>query len=527
MEFIKTVGRELYAGDKPILLRGFGLGGWFLPEGYMWKLYTKCDRPRRMEAMIESLCGKEYAESFWNRYLDCYITESDIAFIAEEGFNSVRLPLNARHLYEVRELCPYLNTEMFGRIDRLIEWCRKYQIYVILDMHGAPGGQTGQNIDDSETDQPLLFMEANYEEELIFLWKEIARRYKDEPVIAGYDLMNEPLPNFFRKYNDLVLPLYRRLIQAIRKIDLNHIIILEGVHWATDFSIFDPFTMQEAADNIMLQFHKYWNNPDVESLQEFNKYAEQLKVPLFMGEGGENNCDWYTTVFPVYERQNISWSFWSYKKMACTNSPITFEVPEGWNELINWIDAKTTLDSHKAVVIFDGFLQSICNKRINNRVLNALKREVPVTIPCEAFEACDIQSPRIPGAELRMSEPTSLIFENGKIGEVDYRRYGGEEQPEEENLLLLLCEGDCVNYLFYSKREAINIVITARGEGVLKLSTGMEEEIITLTLNHEYKAALMVPQEGKNYLWVSCTAGSVKLDYINLIYNEDTNVNIF
>jgi hypothetical protein len=517
MEFIKAIGRELYAGDQPILLRGFGLGGWFLPEGYMWKLYTKCDRPRRMEAMIETLCGEEYAEGFWERYLDYYITERDIEFIAKEGFNSVRLPLNARHLYGIREQQPYLNTEMFARIDRLIEWCRKYHIYVILDMHGAPGGQTGQNIDDSEADHPLLFMEEHYEEKLIFLWTEIAKRYQDEPVVAGYDLMNEPLPNFFRQYNNLVLPLYRRLIQLIRKIDQNHMIILEGVHWATDFSVFDPFTKQEAEDNIMLQFHKYWNNPDVESLQEFIRYSQCFNVPLFMGEGGENNCDWYTTVFPLYERLNISWSFWSYKKMDCTNSPITFDIPEGWNDLIHWIDAKVGLDSEKATAIFDGFLQSIRNIKINNCVLNALKREVPITIPCEAYEDCDIQSTRVQGAKLRASEPTSLIFENGKISEVDYKRYGGEEQPEEENLLLLLSEGDRVNYLFHTTSSEINIEVTADGEGELKLSTGLKEETITVTAKKEYKVSMMIQKKDKNYLWVSCTAGSVKLDFIKIV----------
>jgi hypothetical protein len=294
-------------------------------------------------------------------------------------------------------------------------------------------------------------------------------------------------------------------------------IILEGVHWATDFSVFDPFTKQEAEENIMLQFHKYWNNPDVESLQEFIRYSQCFNVPLFMGEGGENNCDWYTTVFPLYERLNISWSFWSYKKMDCTNSPITFDIPEGWNDLIHWIDAKVGLDSEKATAIFDGFLQSILNIKINKCVLNALKREVPITIPCEAYEDCDIQSTRVQGAKLRASEPTSLIFENGKISEVDYKRYGGEEQPEEENLLLLLSEGDRVNYLFHTTSSEINIEVTADGEGELKLSTGLKEETITVTAKKEYKVSMMIQKKDKNYLWVSCTAGSVKLDFIKIV----------
>ena len=124
MEFIKADGDKLRAGGKEILLRGFGLGGWFLTEGYMWQLYTKCDRPRRIEKMIETLCGKEYADSFWSRYLDVFITEDDIRWIAGRGFNCVRLPVNARRLCRMRAgKCEFV-AETVSRIDRLIEWCK-------------------------------------------------------------------------------------------------------------------------------------------------------------------------------------------------------------------------------------------------------------------------------------------------------------------------------------------------------------------------------------------------------------------
>lgn len=206
--------------------------------------------------------------------------------------------------------------------------------------------------------------------------------------------------------------------------------------------------------------------------------------------------------------------------MDCTNSPITFEVPEGWTDLVNWIDAKITLDSDKAIAVFDAFLRSISSIRINHRVLNALKREVPVTIPCEAFDDYDIISARVPGAILRMSEPASLVFENDRIGEVDYRRYGGEEQPKEENLLLLLRNGDGINYQFFSKRREIVIVTAAQGEGELRLSIGLEEARIYVTAKNEYRVVMTVPKEEKNNLWVSCIEGSVKLDYINLSYPE-------
>ncbi|MDF2986567.1 MAG: glycoside hydrolase [Eubacterium sp.] len=119
-------------------LRAYGtkIVGWLLPEGYMWKLYTKCDRPRRMEKLIEELCGYAYAKDFWKRYFDSYITREDIELIADQGFNSVRLPLNARILFDEDQKSFY--QEVIMRVDMLIEWCREFGIYVVLDMHGAP-----------------------------------------------------------------------------------------------------------------------------------------------------------------------------------------------------------------------------------------------------------------------------------------------------------------------------------------------------------------------------------------------------
>ena len=362
MGFVKAVGQEIMLDGKPLLLRGFGLGGWLLPEGYMWKLYGKCDRPRRMEALIEGLCGEAYAKRFWQRYFNAYITAWDMELIAKQGFNSVRLPINTRHLKE---------EETLTRIDNLIAWCKAFGLLVILDMHGAPGGQTGTNIDDSAQDRPELFENEAFQQELIGLWRMLARRYKDETAVAGYDLLNEPLPEWFGGYNQLVLPLYRRLVQAIREEDKNHMIIIEGVHWATDITIIKPLEHAPLDDNCMLQFHKYWSNPDKESLAPYLQFRERLDMPLFMGEGGENNLPWYTAVFPLYERENISWSFWSYKKMDCKNSPITFPKPEGWEELIRHLDGEIQLSAAQAEQIFDGFLHAVASPQINQAVYHA------------------------------------------------------------------------------------------------------------------------------------------------------------
>lgn len=516
MGYITAKNSKLYKDGEEILLRGFGLGGWLLPEGYMWKLYTKCDRPRRMEAMIATLCGPEYEQQFWKKYYDSYITYSDIKLIAEEGFNSVRLPLNARHLFIVKNGEVSFQENMLWYIDKCIQWCKEKGIYVILDMHGAFGGQTGQNIDDSEDDQPRLFMDKTNQELLIQGWELLATRYNKETTVAGYDLLNEPLPNFFSQYNSMLLPLYRKLITAIRKKDKNHLIILEGLHWATDFSIFDEFTKEEASNNIMLQFHKYWNPPDVESIEHFIKVAKRLEVPLFMGEGGENNCNWYTTAFPMFEREKISWSFWSYKKMDCTNSPVTFSTPKNWDWIIQWIDKERQLSRQEAITIFDSFIKEVQTSRVNQAVFNALKRMVPLTIPCESYDFYDVQSDRQYGSSFRISDPVTILFANGKQGEANYKQYGGEKQPESETLVVQLCKGDMVGYHFYTNKSQIKACIKLGGSGNLEIRCGNNKRSIYSNKEKTIEVILDSNNEGLNEISIRCTMGMILINDITL-----------
>ena len=503
----------MFLGDTSVLLRGFGLGGWLLPEGYMWQMEGSYDRPRRMEQLIESLCGAEYATSFWERYEENYITRADIEWIAKCGFNSVRLPINARRLFRFDGQKAAFVAKTLKHVDNLIDWCRELGVYVILDMHAAPGGQTGQNIDDSENDQPELFVNPLYQDQLCAAWKLLAARYANEPVVAAYDLLNEPLPDFFCQYNDGVLPLYRRLIAAIRAIDPHHMIMLEGAHWATDFSVLDDMTREEAADNFALQFHRYWSAPDEESLERYQAVASRLDIPLYLGESGENNLEWYTAMFPLCDRLNIGWSFWSYKKMNCKNSPVTFARPEGWNLLMQHIHGGTMLSQTQAQGIFDEFLDCISKPMYQDAVVCALTRTPPFVLPCETFDESRIQSRRIPGAELRMREQASLLFRDGHTGEPDYRRLKGEPQPEEENIVVRLKAGDEIGFHINIANAPASGRLLAYGDGEIELYC--DENLIEDVCNESGAYCFTIDQIGKLTLRIRCPKDDIDADRID------------
>ncbi len=388
LTFLRTQGQDILdeSGGK-VLLRGVGLGNWMLPEGYMWKLGEQGDRPRKIEKIVRDLIGPENAARFWAEFRKDYIAQADIARIAELGFNSVRPALNSRLFLTEGDDAVYVD-EGFQLLDNLVSWCRQHEVYVLIDMHGAPGGQTGANIDDSPADQPGLFMEERNQDRLVDLWVKIAARYKDEPTVAGYDLLNEPLPQrtgAAEKYKDRLEPLYKRITAAIREVDKRHMITLEGADWANDWSVFStPFD-----DNLFYQFHFYcWDRPDkLNDIGRFIERREGLNAPVWVGETGEKDNAIYWATTQYFEANNIGWSFWPWKKMDATNGPCSIKTPEGWDAIRSYSRGGDKPSAELAQKAFD---QLLVNIRLENcvffpDVVNAMFRRAPGRIEAENY----------------------------------------------------------------------------------------------------------------------------------------------
>ncbi|MDP4209131.1 MAG: cellulase family glycosylhydrolase [Bacteroidota bacterium] len=388
--FLKTSGQDIVdSNGKKVYLQGVGLGNWMLPEGYMWKFGKLGDRPRRIEKIIADYIGPEKAEKFWKMYRKNFITEADIKRIAELRFNSVRPALNSRLFITEGENKQFVD-EGFSLLDDLIKWCKKYHLYVIIDMHGAPGGQSGQNIDDSRANKAELFSEPKNQDLLVKLWVEIARRYKDEPTVAAYDLLNEPLPGgngSAKLYSHLLVPLYQRLINAIREVDPNHMFTVEGYNAANNWSLFD----KPLDKNIFYQFHYYcWDRYDYLHMPDpvkFMKKREELNTPIWVGETGEKNNAIYFATTQFFEKNNIGWSFWPWKKMDTQNTPYSVKPPKGWENVTTYsrTGEKAAVDNPED--IFNELLENIKleNSVFYPDVVNAMLRQIPLKIEAENY----------------------------------------------------------------------------------------------------------------------------------------------
>lgn len=374
-------GRFVDPSGAPLLLRGIGLGTFLLAEGYMFQFVDGPQSPRAIEAFIERAVGPSRAAEFWQRFRDTFITDEDIDQIARLGFDHVRLPINSRGV--MSDDGTWIE-EGLSRIDDIITWCRSAGLWVILDLHGAPGGQTGTNIDDSPNGRPELFESDLYRSRTVALWRMLAARYAQEPVVAGYDLLNEPLPYHWKdRFSDQLVSLYRDLTAAIREVDQNHTIIYEGTHWATCWDIFtaawDP--------NSMLQFHKYWSPPDLPSVRRFMEVGRSLGLPIYLGESGENDPDWVFTAFSLCEDLGISWNFWTWKKVETHTSPYSVIAPDGWSDLTSMAAGGEPVSPDRAWSILEELIDAVRLDRCVPRpdIASALFRRVPLRVPAWGF----------------------------------------------------------------------------------------------------------------------------------------------
>ncbi len=345
--FVQVRGRQLFTPkSEPLLLRGINLGNWLLPEGYMLR-FEKAGSPWMIENVVAELLGDVAAARFWHEWQQHYITREDIAFIKRLGLNSVRVPFNWRVL--VSATYPHtLEGPGWALLDRVVTWCREEGLWVVLDLHGAPGGQTGANIDDSRG-RPLLFDDPDAQALTIELWTALARRYRDEPTVIGFDLLNEPIADYHDQahYDPRLAPLYRRIGDAVRAVAPHQILFLGGAQWNTDFEAVGP----PFAPNTVYTFHTYWTAPDVSAIERYLAVREQYQVPLWLGESGENTDEWISSFRQVLEAQDIGWCFWPYKKLDATSCIASIPPPRDWPAIIAYAEApRGTYDEIRAAL---------------------------------------------------------------------------------------------------------------------------------------------------------------------------------
>lgn len=331
-KFVTVEGENLIKPDgQKLFIVGTNLGNWLNPEGYMFG-FSKVNCEWMINEMICEIGGPDFAREFWTAFRDNYITEDDILFIAKTGANTIRLPFNYKMFTYEDYMGLNAPDEGFRQIDKVVGWCKRYGLYLILDMHDCPGGQTGDNIDNGYG-YPWLFESEVSQQLFCDIWKRIAERYKDEPAILAYEPMNEPIAHYFdnrAELNAKLEPLYKRVVQAIRQVDTNHIVMLGGAQWNGNFSMFTDWRFDS---KIMYTCHRYGGPSTQDAFQNLIDFRDKTHLPMYMGETGHDTDEWQAAVAEMLKKNNIGYTFWPYK-MIDQSCFMGIARPAEWDSVI-------------------------------------------------------------------------------------------------------------------------------------------------------------------------------------------------
>jgi len=359
---VRIDGKTFIAPDgRPLSIKAINLGNWLAPEGYMFK-FEVAKSPRQIFGAFDRLLGPERAARFWTEFRDTYVVRDDIRFIRSVGFNTVRIPLHY-NLFMTDQ--GEMSGEGWALLDRVLGWVREAGLFAIVDLHAAPGGQTGINHDDGPG-YPLMFYVPRDRELTVKLWRALAQRYSGDPAILGYDILNEPIAPYHdtATLNMRLEPFYRQVTQAIREVDPGRIVILAGGQWSSSFDMLGP----PFADNLAYTYHLFWASTERDSVQRHLNFANRYDVPLFLGETGELTDEWNERFRKLQEAHGIGWAFWTYKNLDTPSTVVSIPLPAGWAEIVAFADG-TRRDKPAAAVIDRAIAQYLDGIKFRNGVI--------------------------------------------------------------------------------------------------------------------------------------------------------------
>jgi len=523
--FLRRDNQNIVDGaGQNIVLRSMGLGGWMLQEGYMMQTGSFASTQHELKDKIQDLIGPLKMQDFYDAWLENHIDEIDIDSLSAWGFNSVRLPMhyNLFTLPIEQEPVEGENTWLdtgFELTDDLLSWCEDNQIYLILDLHGAPGGQGYEAaISDYDSSKPSLWESSQNRAKTVALWRKLAERYSDEPWIGGYDLINET--NWNMSGNTPLKQLYLDITDAIREVDTNHMIIIEGNWFANDFTGLTP----PWDDNMIYSFHKYWSHNDQASIQWMLNIRSQHNIPIWCGESGENSNYWFTQAIRLFEDNNIGWAWWPMKKVESISGPLSIIKPEDYQILLDYWEgnaSRPTAQFAETALMDLAENAKLENCEFNKDVIDAMFRQVrtDTTIPFKAhqipgtIDAVDFDLGRHNRAyrdsdiaDYHVSTNNYTAWNNGWV----YRNDGVDIEVCDDS------QGPNFNVGWIEDNEWLQYSVHANWEDSLKVSVrvaslnGGGQFEIQLD-NEPFTGQINIPQTGGWSNWSTIEAGHVTI----------------
>jgi glucan 1,3-beta-glucosidase len=307
--WVRAQGDRLVdARGREVPVRGVNLGGFLVQEPWMMPLAGKVKDQATLWQGVERRFGKQRMEELRDAYRSAWLTDADFARMKAAGFTTVRLPFTAANLAE---------PDGFKWLDWAIEAAARHGLYTILDLHGAPGGQSDA-MHTGQAGQNQFFKDPANVAAAARLWQAVARRYADRPEVLGYDLLNEPMgaanPRQLYAVQD-------QLYRAVRAVDPRHLVLLED-----GYKGIDTFPRPQAYgwQNVAYSVHQYdfkAKRPEDHlaalqgALAKIDRVRQAKGVPVVVGEVNVPGAgpEVLGQALQALDAADVPWSMWSYK----------------------------------------------------------------------------------------------------------------------------------------------------------------------------------------------------------------------
>lgn len=305
---------------KAVALRGINLGGWLVEEIWMTPFLNAREKGGKEEVrdhvslwkVIEGRLSKAAMLRVRDVYRANWITDADFGRVKAAGFNHVRLPFLVSLLDEPNGMQVLKNA---------VATAKKHGLYVVLDMHGAPGGQSTEH-HTGESDRNRLWFDVQNITAMEKAWTKLGKAFADEPAVAIYDLMNEPMG----APNPAMLHLvYDRVIRAVRKVAPKKVVLVDDGYKGFETT---PHPNLAQWTNVGFSLHFYHFDAKASA-----DHAKSLagRMPKLVELQGYRNAPVYAGEFNVepfgtpeatkglieqFDKAGWSWAMWTYKTMA-------------------------------------------------------------------------------------------------------------------------------------------------------------------------------------------------------------------
>lgn len=341
---VQAIGRSLYdANGNALHLTGVNAGQILLQEGWMSPFsleplknedgsYVKdadgnIQYPEFTEeefraglASNPNLAGYDIDE-LMAYYWTCFFTEEDFRIIKEDlALNTIRLPFYWRNIlnddYSLKS-----EEDAFWYLDWFLSMAAKYELYIILDLHGAPVTQNGYEHSGNYTGEPMLWDDEKAIEATVVLWDYVSGYYTNKQPelakwIAGYDILNEPTSSYDGPTTKECWEVFDQIYDVIRENEDQHVIFMEGC-WGFN-ALPDPADYEW--ENVAYEYHWYNWWSDILSYDVLLAYHDTLNigrdydVPVLIGEFTcfEDQQAW-ADMLALFDERGYNWTIWNYK----------------------------------------------------------------------------------------------------------------------------------------------------------------------------------------------------------------------